>query len=280
MKRWRCPVCDYVHEGDAPPETCPVCTAPGELFTEEPAGAVDDEPAETGGDEPAVVKDREPADPAPEDGSPASPPRRWRCTVCGYVHEGEAPPDSCPVCAQPWHRFAPLVEGAGGGSVSAETGDAVTDDAVTDDTPAGGLGGLIASLHAHPVTSHIPNGGLPLSLMAWIAYLVLDHEALGLTSIYLLLAAALVIPVTFASGWSDAVTRYGSSTGGVFPQKKVLGVVLSVTTLAAAVWLVLGGLGTPPAGAVPVTIYTVLLVAANGLAVRLGMLGGKLVFGR
>jgi glutamate synthase domain-containing protein 2 len=25
--------------------------------------------------------------------------RRWICLVCGYVHEGDAPPDECPVCA-------------------------------------------------------------------------------------------------------------------------------------------------------------------------------------
>lgn len=24
--------------------------------------------------------------------------KKWRCLVCGYVHEGEQPPDSCPVC--------------------------------------------------------------------------------------------------------------------------------------------------------------------------------------
>jgi rubrerythrin len=24
--------------------------------------------------------------------------KKWECTVCGYVHEGDAPPDSCPVC--------------------------------------------------------------------------------------------------------------------------------------------------------------------------------------
>jgi thiamine pyrophosphate-dependent acetolactate synthase large subunit-like protein/nitrite reductase/ring-hydroxylating ferredoxin subunit len=30
--RWRCTVCDYIHEGDAPPETCPVCGAPPECF--------------------------------------------------------------------------------------------------------------------------------------------------------------------------------------------------------------------------------------------------------
>ena len=33
MKKWVCPVCGYVHEGDTPPERCPVCKVPGERFT-------------------------------------------------------------------------------------------------------------------------------------------------------------------------------------------------------------------------------------------------------
>jgi HD-GYP domain-containing protein (c-di-GMP phosphodiesterase class II) len=24
--------------------------------------------------------------------------KKWRCTVCGYISEGELPPDQCPVC--------------------------------------------------------------------------------------------------------------------------------------------------------------------------------------
>ena len=28
-----CPVCGYVHEGDTPPEFCPVCKVPGSKFT-------------------------------------------------------------------------------------------------------------------------------------------------------------------------------------------------------------------------------------------------------
>lgn len=24
--------------------------------------------------------------------------KKWECTVCGYIHEGEAPPDECPEC--------------------------------------------------------------------------------------------------------------------------------------------------------------------------------------
>ena len=33
MKKWVCSVCGYVHEGDTPPEKCPVCKQPAEKFT-------------------------------------------------------------------------------------------------------------------------------------------------------------------------------------------------------------------------------------------------------
>ena len=33
MAKYVCPVCGYVHEGDAPPEKCPVCNVPGSKFT-------------------------------------------------------------------------------------------------------------------------------------------------------------------------------------------------------------------------------------------------------
>ena len=35
MKKWVCPVCGYVHEGDTPPEKCPLCGVPGSKFTEQ-----------------------------------------------------------------------------------------------------------------------------------------------------------------------------------------------------------------------------------------------------
>ena len=33
MKKWVCPVCGYVHEGENPPAECPVCHVSGEKFT-------------------------------------------------------------------------------------------------------------------------------------------------------------------------------------------------------------------------------------------------------
>ena len=39
-KKWICPVCGYVHEGETAPEACPLCKVPGEKFkmSEENAG--------------------------------------------------------------------------------------------------------------------------------------------------------------------------------------------------------------------------------------------------
>ena len=35
MKKFVCSVCGYVHEGDNPPEQCPICKAPASKFVEQ-----------------------------------------------------------------------------------------------------------------------------------------------------------------------------------------------------------------------------------------------------
>lgn len=30
---------------------------------------------------------------------------KWMCTVCGYIHEGEEPPEECPLCGAPKSQF-------------------------------------------------------------------------------------------------------------------------------------------------------------------------------
>ena len=35
MKKFICPVCGYVHEGEQPPEKCPLCGVPGSKFIEQ-----------------------------------------------------------------------------------------------------------------------------------------------------------------------------------------------------------------------------------------------------
>ena len=40
MKKFVCPVCGYVHEGDSAPEKCPQCGVPGSKFTEMKEGSL------------------------------------------------------------------------------------------------------------------------------------------------------------------------------------------------------------------------------------------------
>lgn len=34
-------------------------------------------------------------------------PIKWKCSVCGYVHEGTEPPGTCPCCSHRWEYFEP-----------------------------------------------------------------------------------------------------------------------------------------------------------------------------
>ena len=31
--------------------------------------------------------------------------KKWVCSVCGYVHEGETAPEKCPICKAPADKF-------------------------------------------------------------------------------------------------------------------------------------------------------------------------------
>ncbi len=83
-KSWICLVCGYVHQGENPPEICPICGAPESDFEEH----------ETQGH------------------APATNATQWRCVICGYVHNGGAPPEVCPVCAASADDFEPDADSA------------------------------------------------------------------------------------------------------------------------------------------------------------------------
>ncbi len=39
--------------------------------------------------------------------------KKFRCTVCGYIHEGDAAPEKCPMCGVPASKFEEMVESDG-----------------------------------------------------------------------------------------------------------------------------------------------------------------------
>ena len=36
--------------------------------------------------------------------------KKWKCTVCGYIHTGDEPPEKCPVCGAPKSKFIDVSE--------------------------------------------------------------------------------------------------------------------------------------------------------------------------
>ncbi|MBQ8001703.1 MAG: rubrerythrin family protein [Ruminococcus sp.] len=32
--------------------------------------------------------------------------KTWVCTICGHIHNGDTPPEVCPICNQPAEKFA------------------------------------------------------------------------------------------------------------------------------------------------------------------------------
>ncbi len=39
--------------------------------------------------------------------------KKFRCTVCGYIHTGDAAPEKCPLCGAPASKFEEVAEKAG-----------------------------------------------------------------------------------------------------------------------------------------------------------------------
>lgn len=38
--------------------------------------------------------------------------KKWRCSVCGFVYDGEQAPESCPKCGAPKDKFAEIAQDA------------------------------------------------------------------------------------------------------------------------------------------------------------------------
>ena len=82
-KGWVCSVCGYVYEGDDLPDDyeCPICHhGKNDFVRTDAAPAAIPEAKTVGG-------------------------KKWICSVCGYVYEGEEAPEKCPLCKAPASKF-------------------------------------------------------------------------------------------------------------------------------------------------------------------------------
>lgn len=199
--------------------------------------------------------------------------KSWRCTVCGYIHTGDEPPDVCPVCGVDASRFELVSEASA--TVPLEEGETAA---------ASSLSGPIAfalemwnTFVLHAVAAHFPNGLLPAAALFFALFLMWGTPSLEATVFHLLVLTVVVTPVAFFSGLRDWQAKFGGAPGGVFYKKIMLAVIMLVLGIAAVTLRAVVGSweGLELWGQI---IYVLLILGMLGCVTMLGHYGGQLVF--
>ena len=180
--------------------------------------------------------------------------RRWQCTVCGYIHVGEEPPETCPVCGADRSQFIPLE---------------------AEKTVA--LPTLIATFKLHPVAAHFPNGLLPTAALFLLLSLVFGNPGFEATAFWLLTVAIAVVPVSLGSGLHDWQKHFGGRRAAIFYKK----IALAITLLTLGLVAIAIRYGQPElltTGGWQRWLFLVCLSGMLGCVMLLGHYGALLVF--
>lgn len=262
MKYWRCTVCGYVHQGDEPPDTCPVCGADKSEFVEISEQEARDKP----GPRPKGEK-------APEAGEAEKAPPAGGKPPSRDVDKGEA------------RKAGTDKTPASTGKASPATAAGTSSAASPARDKAGKMGRTLYDLasrqmirhHAHPIFVHVPNGVGPITFVMVLLALATGSEALARAVFFNTVFVMLTMPLVLFSGWLDWKEKYGSVLTRVFLIKMICGGVVMVLALALVIWMLAapGVVLAAQTRAGFLAVYALML----GAVVVAGYFGGKLVFG-
>lgn len=200
--------------------------------------------------------------------------KKWKCTVCGYIHDGDEPPEKCPVCGATKDKFV---------EVPSETEEkpeeikeieakqkisSVSDNKILD---------LMVKHHAHPISVHFPNGIVPISVIFLIIAVMFNFISLAQAAFYNLLFVLLTMPMVLFSGHNEWKRKYGGNKTSLFITKIVCGFVVSITASVIVIWYIINPevIGPTSSSRGLFLLLALVMLAATGIA---GHLGGKLVF--
>ncbi len=218
--------------------------------------------------------------------------KKWRCTVCGYIHTGDEPPDKCPVCGADKSLFEEVVEAERTVSQTADAGAEPATPETPDESrqvelenpPDAKFGNIYHLLigqmlkhHAHPISTHIPNGVLPISFLFIILALISGSTSLGTAAFCNIVMVVLTTPFVIFSGYVEWQHRYNGIMTNQFKLKIVCAIIVAAGSVTLALWWIMspGVLAVASAGRNIFIFISLVTLAAAGIA---GFIGGKLVF--
>ena len=229
--------------------------------------------------------------------------KKWKCKVCGYIHMGDEPPEKCPVCGAPKSAFIEVIESetaapepaaaatpksepptksepkpSASSAPAAATPVAETEpESPFTDSPYRTLFETMTRFHGHPISVHIPNGLLPVSILFIFLAAIFNFKGMATAATYNLGVVALSMPIVLFSGWVDWQNRFHGAITEVFIVKIACGIIVTVTAWFLFIWLLVNPevITAPQASRVAFFGINIIMLAAASTA---GWYGGKLVF--
>ena len=208
--------------------------------------------------------------------------KQWKCTVCGYIHEGDEPPEKCPVCGADRSKFVAL-DPAETDAEKNDQKDREEEDPATKSERAASVSkqnrffDFMVKHHVHPVSVHIPNGVLPASVVFIVLAAIFNCSGLGQAAFYNLLFVVFTLPLVLFSGYLEWQKKYGGELTSLFAVKMICAAVVSITAVILVVWFVVD----PKEATEPLYrngLFLFVNTVMLGAAAVAGFIGGKLVF--
>jgi len=209
--------------------------------------------------------------------------KKWECTICGYIHEGDEPPDECPICSADKSAFVEVTE-----EKQPTQEQTVVEEPVSSTAPAQEPTQLqkiysfaseqIVKHHLHPIAVHTPNGVLPMAFLFLLITLFFGLPLFETAAFYSFIFVLIVMPFVVFTGYEIWKNRYRGAMTSTFKIK----IGASIVTVSLLCVLILWRAVQPDILTVATSgrwifiLLSLILVSAVGIA---GHLGGKLVFG-
>ncbi len=219
--------------------------------------------------------------------------KKWECTVCGYIHSGEEPPEECPVCGADKSKFVEVTEdipepaqekgeaSAAGtpGSEGAEKRGPVTpiERPEPPKTRHDRFQDALIRYHAHPISIHIPNGVLPISILFLLFAILFCCSTLQTAAFYNMVIVLLAMPAVIYTGYFNWQRKYKAARTDLFLNKMICAGLVTILAVMLTMWWIID----PDIAVSPGSsrwIFLLLHLVMFGLAAYAGYLGGKLVF--
>lgn len=224
--------------------------------------------------------------------------KKWRCTVCNYIHTGDEPPEKCPVCGADRSKFVEISEEEAKNFESRKTGKPGQSEPKSPSqetrpreaektapphprnnpkTLMDLIDDQLLKHHIHPVLVHAPNGIIPVVVIFMFIAAVFSSPAFSQAASYFLVVVLLLLPAVLYTGYNEWQRKYRGAMTKRFINKLISAGVTTLSCLLVVVWYLIDP-DVIFAGAAWRGGFLFLNLVMLGATTAAGYIGGKFVF--